>query len=85
MSKEHFVDPFVVPDEPLIFTEQTKFLGRNGICKCNGVNITLCDSEKNTKVVVLEPVTSKMLIGRCNIEIPKADLKRFILTLETFL
>lgn len=66
------------------FTKQTTFLGRNGVFKATGLEITRCLDADDRSVIVLEPVTSKGVTGRCNIEIPPEDIPALIVELQKF-
>jgi hypothetical protein len=63
-------------------TEQTEFLGRNGLFKCNGFEISVYVKPNYQKVIMIEPLTSRGQIGRCAIEIPHSDLQTFINQLQ---
>lgn len=58
--------------EEMKLTQPTEFLGRNGTYNCTGFSFT-----EITDAVWVSPITSKDLIGRCRIEIPKEDLGKF--------
>lgn len=61
----------------LMFTEETTFLGRNGSFRQAGLAVSLGDHD-----LVLEPVTSKVQVGRCELRIPKQDLPDFMLAIN---
>ena len=63
------------------FKTESYFLGRNGMCKCNGLNI----SQTFSVGIIIEPITSKNQIGRSAISIPKDSIQELIDTLKTFL
>ena len=52
------------------FKRLTTFLGRNGTAKCSGVQVTPL-----LKDVILTPITSKDLAGRCEIVIPTESIQ----------
>lgn len=52
--------------------------------KATGLEITACITTGHNSVIMIEPVTSKEQIGRCFIEIPRADLAAFIAELQSF-
>jgi hypothetical protein len=56
----------------------TQFLGRNGSGKCVGVNVL--HTADNS--IMLEPITSRGLIGRCFIEVPDEAIDGLITLLE---
>ena len=56
-------------------SRETAFLGRNGTGKCAGFDFF--KSNDNNSVVVT-PLTSKMAMGRCEIQIPLEDLQEFV-------
>ncbi len=56
------------------------FLGRNGYFKQSGIEIL-----KDNMNIHLFPLTSRNDIARCEIQIPKEDLHKFITQLQTFL
>lgn len=57
----------------------TRFLGRNGVGKCSGVEVYYSDWD-NT--VTLSPYTSKGEIARCSITIPASEVKGLIEALK---
>jgi len=64
------------------FTRPTTFLGRNGVFTATGMEVSVYLSPSNQNLVILEPVTSKDIIGRCNIEIPREDIPALIAELQ---
>ena len=56
------------------FKKEVEFLGRNGRFKCTGVSL----SNSFEGDIVIEPITSKGLVGRSMIEIPKENLNELI-------
>lgn len=64
------------------FSKPTTFLGRNGMFAATGLEINPYLTADNHSVVVLEPVTSRGVIGRCNIEIPVEDIPSLIAELQ---
>ena len=69
-----------MPEEQVKFARTTSFLGRNGHMKCGGIDITSFGSS-----VTLSPLTSRGVIGRCNIEIPLENLPEVIAKLQSLL
>lgn len=61
------------------FAKTVRFLGRNGVFKCTGVQLTATQDDS----IMIEPVNSKNEIGRALIEIPNQDLPAFIEGLRT--
>ncbi len=59
--------------ETIYFKRNTKFLGRNGKFNCSGLHFTdnRLVGEDN---ISIEPITSKDLVGRCRIEIPREEV-----------
>lgn len=58
----------------------TQYLGRNGYFKCKGFELkrlVTSDPGWSTDVIRIHPITSKGMLGRCFIEIPVSQLKRF--------
>ena len=62
----------------LKWKETTYFLGRNGCFKCNGVELM-----EMTDDILIHPITSKGLIGRAAIGIPKTEVKNLIEKLQS--
>jgi hypothetical protein len=58
------------------FNEQTEFLGRNGTFRCAGIEVQECSASART--ILLCPITSKGIEGRCWIEMPKDDIPALI-------
>lgn len=56
------------------FKKTVKFTGRNGSFKSTGVYL----SNSFEGDVVIEPITSKGIVGRSQIEIPKESVQEFI-------
>lgn len=52
----------------------TTFTGRSGSAHCKGVEVM----ELDRGGVVITPLTSKGLIGKCDIEVPKSALPELI-------
>lgn len=51
------------------FDKPTKFLGRNGMFDCTGLEIFLVED-----VIYISPITSKGETGRAEIQIPKENV-----------
>lgn len=60
-----------------------RFTGRNGYIKQYGINAWYMLDNDN--VIYLNPITSKGLVGNCELQIPKEQLQEFIEGLKTFL
>lgn len=58
--------------------QSTNFLGRNGYFKCNGIEVF-----KDTKSILIQPITSKGNTGRCFIEIPANSIPALSKCLHT--
>lgn len=56
----------------------TAYLGRNGQMKCSGLTLT----KTMNRSVMIEPLTSKGVIGRSLIEIPNEDIPAVIQALK---
>lgn len=61
--------PTSLKPQKVKFSQETKFLGRNGFYRCTGLEISPMTWEE----IHIEPITSKGLVGRCKLIIPKAD------------
>jgi len=57
-----------------------RFLGRNGMFKCAGIDVLVTADDKE---VIISPITSKGLVGRCEIWIPKVDVSTLIKALKS--
>jgi hypothetical protein len=55
------------------YKENTYFIGRNGCFKQSGIDIT-----EGSNIILLHPITSKGLIGRATITIPKTQIEEFV-------
>jgi hypothetical protein len=75
----------------IIKHQRTAFLGRNGYFKSTGVSIYKDDSTvwfdaspetKPVPRIILEPITSRGVTGRCCIEIPLEAIPKFIKALK---
>ncbi len=64
------------------FTKTTTFTGRNGCFKATGLELSVYLKPNNDSVIVLEPITSRDIIGRCQIEIPREDIPALIAELQ---
>jgi hypothetical protein len=62
------------------FKRITNFTGRNGFMKCGGVELM----ESSANSIILSPLTSKGMIGRCDIFIPLEDAKAVAEALLSF-
>jgi hypothetical protein len=58
--------------------ESTRFLGRNGLFKCNGVDFF----ENFSGGIAIMPITSKGVTGKCEIEIPVESIPQVIKSLK---
>ena len=66
------------------FNKTTTFLGRNGEFKASAVLV--CNPlTNNGENVRIRPITSKNEIGRCYIDIPKANVPELIAELNQLL
>lgn len=61
------------------FTDFTTFVGRNGVGKCSGIEVS---KNPSLEFVVLRPLTSKNVTGNCNIVIPIENVPAFIEALK---
>jgi len=52
-------------DAKIKYDRNVNFIGRNGYFKASGLDIYA-----NESIVILQPITSKGVTGRCSIEIP---------------
>lgn len=70
----------------IIFKTITQFLGRNGMSKCTGINVTkfpLAEHKaEDIPYVTIVPITSKGVIGRSMIQIPFTSLPELIKELQ---
>lgn len=62
------------------FSRITNFTGRNGLMKCSGIEIMPISNDR----VILSPLTSKGIVGRCDIFIPVEDIPKLIQTLQNY-
>ena len=53
--------------QKIAYNRSSWFLGRNGTFSANGIDARTL----STSVIVLQPVTSKNKLGRCEIAIPR--------------
>ena len=60
----------------------TNFTGRNGYCKCSGIELMNWDHNKSVNLAAL---TSKGMVGRMDIEIPVEALPDLIAKLQSYL
>lgn len=60
------------------FRLTSQFLGRNGYCKCSGVQ--LIGDPAN---VTITPLTSRNELGRCEITIPVEEIPNLIVALKS--
>jgi hypothetical protein len=61
------------------WSRTTNFTGRNGGCKCSGVELL---SLEHNKSVMVSALTGRGDVGRCDIEIPLEALPDLIAKLE---
>ena len=66
------------------FNKTTHFTGRNGYFKCSGVELETLNRGIGQSVII-SPVTSKGVCGRCDIEIPRESIPALIKELESFI
>lgn len=60
------------------FNRNVNFIGRNGAFKCIGLEIANIQG-----VIVIEPITSKGQVGRCQIEIPQESVNEVVNAITT--
>ncbi len=65
-------------------TDNTWFVGRNGMGKCAGVELLPCTHDVS-KGVIISPLTSKGNVANCSIKIPFESLPQIIENLQTIL
>ena len=65
------------------FSKPTTFLGRNGLFTATGLTF-LKTSHKGVPTVVMEPITSRGVLGRGHLEIPVEDIPALIAELQKF-
>lgn len=54
----------------ITFNRNVEFCGRNGLFKQSGISVAKVIGNR----VILEPITSKGVIGRCSVEIPVENI-----------
>lgn len=64
------------------FTQETQFLGRNGLSKCIGLEI---QKNESNDLVIIRPVNSKGTTGTSFIAVPQGSIPELIDTLRLFL
>jgi hypothetical protein len=65
------------------FSRTVKFTGRNGAFKCTGIDIFKWHYTANdTSDISITPITSKGILGRCEIEVPIENLPAVIEILQ---
>jgi len=64
------------------FKTNTSFLGKNGMFKCTGVNVTRADFNNEKPYITIAPITSKEVIGRCMIRVPVENIPDLIKLLQ---
>jgi hypothetical protein len=80
MSTEAFRKTIATPgDNTVKFTRQTNFTGRNGYHKCSGIELWVMNGQQ---AVNIAPLTSKGVVGRCDIEVPLEDVPALIAALQ---
>lgn len=62
------------------YNKQVNFTGRNGYFKQTGLNVVELAHDNK---IMLAPLTSKGMIGNCDIQIPKENIPELIKFLET--
>lgn len=67
--------------ENIKFTDNklTYFQGRNGLGRCAGVSVSL---SRSLELAVVEPITSRGMVGNCRLEIPMEDIPAVIEALK---
>lgn len=60
----------------------TNFTGRNGYAKCKGLDLQTLDHNES---LLLAPLTSRGVIGRCDIEIPLESLPELVAKLQALI
>jgi hypothetical protein len=68
--------------EQVTWGRTTNFTGRNGYAKCNGLDIQPLDHNES---VLLAPLTSRGVVGRCDIEVPLEALPEVIAKLQALI
>ena len=63
----------------ITFSRKVEFLGRNGMFAAKGFTVQPWYAKK---VLVMSPITSKGVVGRCEIHIPSEDLNNVIAALQ---
>ena len=56
---------------------QGKYLGRNGLAKCNAIDIQQVENAGG-KFIEIHPVNTKGVRGACSIEIPESDFEEVL-------
>jgi hypothetical protein len=67
--------------EQIKFLRQVEFLGRNGPGQQSGIDIATYNQGSS---VIVAPITSKGMVGRCSVEIPVESIPDVILALTKF-
>jgi len=79
---EKLPEPIVV-DFGEKFADRMTFLGRNGVYKQSGINVSMVIGNPiHPKRVMLSPITSKGEVGRAWLEIPKEKIPELIKALQ---
>lgn len=68
--------------EQVTWTRTTNFTGRNGYFRCSGLDIQPLDHNQS---VLIAPLTSQGVVGRCDIEIPLEALPEVVAKLGTLI
>ncbi len=61
------------------FTDWTTYVGRNGVSKCTGIEVS---KNPSLEFVALRPINSKNTTGNCNITIPVENVPALIEALQ---
>lgn len=59
----------------------TRFTGKNGISECKGIEFYSGSQDRD---LIINPITSKYMLGDCEIIIPKDKIKELIEVLKEF-
>ena len=62
------------------FNKQTRFLGRNGVFKADGLQLNITGEGQE---IMIEPITSQGKIGRCTLWIPMQSIGHLTHALST--
>ena len=64
------------------FARQTNFTGRNGYFACSGIEVLHLNHNNS---VMLSPLTSRGVVGRCDIEVPLENVPDLIAQLQALI